>query len=406
MKTAQVIRRIAFHEWGGTENVVWNLARRLNRVGVPTEILATGALGGPAAEDAGGAPIRRFPYRYPYFPLSREKRLALDKKGGNPWSPALFRYLAAGRFDLIHCHNLGRLAESSARIAARQRIPLVLSLHGGYFEVPQEEREELLRPLHRTVAYGGALERLFRRRRDALEQAAGIICVGENELDGLRRRFPDKLVRHLPNGVDPARFDVAPAFDWRQELGLAPDTRLLLNVSRLDYQKNQMLLLKLMAVLRERHDEVHLLLIGPPTAAWYYEKLKSSIATLHLEDVVSIVPGLPSEDERLTAAYLQADRFILPSKHEPFGIVVLEAWCAGCPVIAADTGGLGRLVRDGENGVKFASDNLDSLLEAYRRSPDRGSEICRRAGEEVRRKYDWNMIAAELRDFYTELSHG
>ena len=47
MKVMQIIRRIRFAEWGGTENVVWNSSRELLANGIDTEILATNALGGP-----------------------------------------------------------------------------------------------------------------------------------------------------------------------------------------------------------------------------------------------------------------------------------------------------------------------------------------------------------------------
>ena len=89
MKVAQIIRRFTFSEWGGTENVVWNSSRELNRQGVATEILVTQALNSTAQEEIENLTIRRFPYFYPYFPLSPARRLALDKKGGNPLVPDL-----------------------------------------------------------------------------------------------------------------------------------------------------------------------------------------------------------------------------------------------------------------------------------------------------------------------------
>ena len=49
MKAAQVIRRFSFDEWGGTENVVWNISRNLPHFGVESEILATSALGDDSA---------------------------------------------------------------------------------------------------------------------------------------------------------------------------------------------------------------------------------------------------------------------------------------------------------------------------------------------------------------------
>ncbi len=91
MKVAQVVRRFSFDEWGGTENVVWNSTLALRKLGIESEILATSALSLPGEEVRDGVRIRRFRYFYPYFPLPGKDRLALDKKGGSPYSPSLSR---------------------------------------------------------------------------------------------------------------------------------------------------------------------------------------------------------------------------------------------------------------------------------------------------------------------------
>lgn len=406
MRTAQVIRRLNFNEWGGTENVVWNTSRVLNASGSPTEILATRALGGAERETADGIPVRRFSYFYPWFPLSGAKRAALDKKGGNPLVPGLEHYLKSQDFDLIHCHNLGRLAELSARAAQKRGIPLILSMHGGCLDVPEAERRELVAPFRHTIPYGGIVERLLHLRRDAVAQADGIICVGENEYDAFRERFPEKKICFLPNGVSPEKFTRESAFDWRTELKLAPGTKLLLNVSRIDYQKNQLLLLDLLAALRGEGEPAHLLLIGPVSADWYFRRLNERIDELSLRGCVTVIPGLPPDDPKLIAAYRQADVFLLPSNHEPFGIVVLEAWSAGLPVIASDAGGLGRLVRDGVNGVRFHAGSLDSLLDAWRRMSAVAGSVRAVGKEEVAHNYDWKIIGAKLLDFYAEVCRG
>lgn len=399
MKTAQILRRFSFAEWGGTENVVWNTTRELNRRGESAEILATTALNRGRLETVEGVTIRRFPYFYPYFPLLPGRRLALDKKGGNPFVPALERYLRQGDFSLLHCHNLGRLAELSLRAARRRGIPLVVSLHGGCLEVPEAERRELCRPLRGTFAYGGLLERALGWRSDVLAAADGIICVGENELAGLRQAYPAQRILFLPNGVDPSRFatPAAPAFDWRRELGLSAAGRLLLTVSRIDYQKNQKLAVHMLAQLPE---EAHLLLIGPVSAQWYYDELQELVRTTGQQRRVTIIPGLPPDDPRLVAAYQQADMFILPSLHEPFGIVVLEAWSAGLPVLASAVGGVGRLVEDGRTGLLFDPNSLDSLLAAYRRLPEYAEQFRANGRRQIAEHYDWKLVVGKLQEFY------
>ena len=68
---------------------------------------------------------------------------------------------------------------------------------------------------------------------------------------------------------------------------------------------------------------------------------------------VTLIPGLPPGDPRLKAILHEAELFVLPSLHEPFGIVALEAWAAGLPVVAARTGGLKDFIEEGRTGLLF-----------------------------------------------------
>ncbi len=224
-----------------------------------------------------------------------------------------------------------------------------------------------------------------------------------NEEAELRRRYPDKLIRFLPNGVDVDKFARPAAFDWHRELKLEDGVRILLNVSRIDYQKNQKLLVRLLAELKARGDRVHLLLIGPVTAEWYGRELLALAESLQVREQLTLVPGLPPDDERLAAAYQQAEVFLLPSLHEPFGIVVLEAWSAGVPVLAARVGGLRYLVEEGKTGLQFDPEALPSLLAAYDALPPLRMQLGRNARAEVAARYGWPVIGRQLAEFYREV---
>ena len=98
MKIAHIVRRFTFNEWGGTESVVWNIALQQQAQGLQPEIICTAALDKVGEEVINGITIKRFPYFYPYFPMPEKDKLALDKKGGNPLTPELLRYLRNKNF--------------------------------------------------------------------------------------------------------------------------------------------------------------------------------------------------------------------------------------------------------------------------------------------------------------------
>ena len=74
MQIANLLRRMSFQEWGGTETVVFNTARELLRDGYGARIFCTSALDRTGDEEVSGIRISRFGYSYPYFPLSKMRR--------------------------------------------------------------------------------------------------------------------------------------------------------------------------------------------------------------------------------------------------------------------------------------------------------------------------------------------
>lgn len=403
MKIANIVRRFSFEEWGGTETAVWNAIRIMRAGGVQAEIVATQALCPVAQEVREGVPIRRFPYFYPQLFLSQANARVLDKKGGNPFSFALQRYLNEGQFDLLHTHAMGRLAKQVRQVARAKKIPYVVSFHGGQYDVPASEFAEMAKPLKGSLGYGGVLERVLRLRCDIVEEADGVICVGQNEYEEVCRRFPGKPAAYIPNGVDAAKFERVPLDDFRETHGIPKERTLLLCVSRIDYQKNQIALVRLAKALRDRGEDVHCAIVGFVTSSAYGASLREAIAECGLQDRVSVVEGLPPESDLLLSAYRQADVFVLPSVHEPFGIVVLEAWSANVPVMASAVGGLRALVKEGVNGALFDAADTASMVAAYDRLRACADAVRRQGAVEVREIYSWDAVVQRILDFYKGL---
>lgn len=404
LKSIQVLRRFSFDEWGGTESVVWNSSQSLAKLGFPTEIACTSALDQIGQETRQGLKISRFNYFYPHFPLNSQNRLKLDKKGGNPYAPDLFNFLKnCPDVDIFHCHTMQRLANTVRRVSHQLNKPYVVSFHGGCYKVPQSEIDEMMKPLKHTVNYGKFLD-LILGNKHFLDDASGLICVGYDEFEATKKHYPDKPVIYLPNGVFPGKFSPS-TVDFRAQYNIPADRQLILCVSRIDRQKNQKILLELLAQIRPQYTP-HLVLIGPPTSATYLEEIETFAQSHELTDQLTLIPGLQADSPELIAAYNSADLFILPSIHEPFGIVALEAWAAKCPVIASRVGGLGHLIKNQENGLLFESEDLSGLKAAYQAvTEDR--DLARRLAEnghhEANERYSWEKVAQMLADFYEEV---
>ncbi len=404
MRTAQITRRFAFSDWGGIESVVWNTARTLQEKGNPSEIFATRALSPVQDEVKNAIQIHRFNYRYLRFPLSKDKIHALDKKGGNPIVPGLQAALKKGEFDILHCHTTGRMS-ASVRAAARQlHVPYVMTIPSGFFNALPEEVRQMQNPLKGTISYGDILDRLFGWGVDTLKLANGLVCIGPDDLALAKERFPDKPVIHLPNGVNYSYFHDYSGSDFRRQVGIRPDRKILLCVSRIDYRKNQLMLPEVLALLGEPW---HLVLIGSPSTDWYVDKLREKIRLMNFTDRVTMINSVPPDSALLPAAYHAASAFLLPSLYEPFGIVVLEAWSAGTPVIASPVGGLKSLIREGETGFfappEGAPHEWADLVRKIDEDTDLRARVTEAAAAEAQERYSWGAITEKLVEFYQEV---
>ena len=396
MKIAHIVRRFTFNEWGGTESVVWNIALQQKAQGLSPEIICTAALDKVGTDVTDGITIRRFPYFYPYFPMPQKDKVALDKKGGNPLTPELLRYLRESGFDIFHIHAGGRIANYSIRVGKALQLPCIMSLHGGACAIPAKEMSLMLKPLKHKFSYGGIIDRIFKVRQAPESAADLLLALSKEEKSKLEERYPGRKVELFPNGI--LHRELPETGDFRKKYNIPEDKKVILCISRIDYQKNQKILLELLL----SHPETHLLLIGPVTAAWYYDEILERAEKLRVKERLTVIPGLDPHSRELLQALKTAYCFILPSRHEPFGIAALEALDAQVPLIAAAVGGLKDFLVDGKNALLFKDNDPASLLEAYKKIELLRDDLIAE-GTITAQEYNWQSIAARLTDIYREM---
>ena len=408
MNIIHVPRRFTRDSWGGTETVVLETSKHQRRAGHDVRIVTTQALCGTAAEVIEGVPVSRTPHFYPYLGLSSGAREQLDRRAGNLFSFAMLRELhAAPNVDLFHLHTGKRLGGIVRTAARRRNVPYVVSLHGGVYDVPAQEAQSWTEPTQGAFEWGRALGWAVGSRR-VLDDAAAILCLSAEEQQQVQAQHPGRRVELIPNGVDTARFRAGHGARFRAEHGIPADRQMVLTVGRIDPQKNQRLAVRAAARLRADGLDVHLVLIGPVTHDAYAAALRQEISERGLADRVSLVEGLEPGSPTLVDAYHAADVFLLPSLHEPFGIVLLEAWAAGCPVVAARVGGVPGFVRNGTDGLLFDTDDTPDAVRALA-GVLVNQPFARKLGQAGRVKagktYDWSAVTARVEGIYEEVVH-
>ncbi len=158
----------------------------------------------------------------------------------------------------------------------------------------------------------------------------------------------DKL--HIVHcGVDPARYDAAPAHEGKE----------LLFVGRLAAVKGVPILLQALVTLRQTHPDLRLTLIGdgPDRRA-----LEQQAKTLGVDDLAAFV-GYKSQSE-VAEALATTDLFVLPSFAEGVPVVLMEAMAAQVPVVTTRIAGVPELVEDETSGLLVPPGDVDALAHA------------------------------------------
>lgn len=399
-----IARRFVLDKWGGTEAVVYNYCSQMMKNGISNHIYTTDIFCDKKEEDLDGVKVHRFSYIFPWLFLSREAKEKLKLKGGSPLSlPMFFRLLFGKRPSVIHTHVQHRLGGIARTVAKFKKIPYVVSLHGNYLTLPKSEATKMMSPFKGKLEWGKAFGWLLGSRK-TVSGADAVICVDRNEYLKLKELYPKNKIVYFPNGVELDKFANKTGDAFRNKFGIADDEKYILCLSRIDFQKNQRLLVKSFAKYSQTHPNYKLVIAGPITVEDYHEEILQDIKNYDLEDKVIIIPGFEPQDTMIAEAYAGADFFVLPSQHEPFGIVILEAWAAGTPVIASRLPGIQAFSHDQQDILHFTANDQEDLLEKMCQLDDEKlkSQLKTQASIEVK-KYSWQALVQNLQNLYCEL---
>ena len=407
MRVVHLLRKYNPDEWGGTETAIQRLFGGLRAHGVDSVVyspeLPVAAKTDPLR--AAGCRIQNFRAFVPILGISRREKRQLISVGGNLLSFDLFPALRRERdVSVIHTHTMGRLG-GIARTVARQRgVPLVLTIHGGVLDLPGSVKNQMNTPSI-GLEWGRVFGLLFKSHR-IFQDCDAVVTCNENEARLLAEQYPGKRIMIQPHGV--------PVEDYQQDrrdaaLAAYPQLhnhRVLLCIGRMDSVKNQAWLVEHLPEIFRRHPEAILVLAGACTDEAYGQAMRNRIGKLGLTRRVLLTGGLPPGDPKLVGLLQLADVLLVPSLSETFGLVILEAWAAGTPVLSTRTSGACALVRNGQNGWLFDLEQPKSFhaaLDLILNHETETGAALREGSDTVANEYDVKVLAGRMKRLYEEL---
>ena len=243
---------------------------------------------------------------------------------------------------------------------------------------------------------------------------AVIASTGLEEQDLIELYGTDETkITVIPPGVDANRFH--PPSDkqsLKEELGFSTDP-VVFTLGRLDARKGFDLYFRAAAQVKEHVDHknhVQFVLSAGTSKENVHEakersRLQKLLKALSIEDSVTWRPIIPEGD--IPRYYGATDVFVMPSRYELFGIVMLEAMACGVPVVATRFGGPPEVITDGENGrlvdptdIEAFAGTLTELLE----DPNKRKRMGEKARKTIESKYSWETLAKRHLRLYADIA--
>ncbi|MGH9105824.1 MAG: glycosyltransferase family 4 protein [Acidimicrobiales bacterium] len=372
---------------GGVEELTRRLGTALADLGDQVQVWAPLGPGRslPRRETFSGLPVTRIPMP---LPPAKVPEAPLAVPGMFTGLGQLARAIAEFRPDLLHVQCFGPNGAYATVASLLTRTPLVVSLQG---ETVMDDHD---------VYERSAVLRLALRL--GLRRASAVTACSAFTLEDARRfGLKPGQGQLVFNGVtldEPdlqATAETGPAQAPPAALG-----RYVLALGRVVEKKGFDLLLRAFAQL-EAPAEVSLVLGGDGPAL---RALRDLATTLGVAPRVHFAGKL----DRMAVARLMrgAEVFVMPSRVEPFGIVVLEAWREGTAVVATTHGGPPEFIEDGVDGVLADPFDPGALARAIGSLLDDGERRARiaRNGQAKVRGFAWQAIASQYREIYSAIT--
>lgn len=381
---------------GGAETVLQNVVERLANDGFDFTIYATDAkraedifvdsAGPETTEDVNGIRVIRSPIKNP----PKKDRLAktldyLSVYGHGAWSQGQFKHLLRDEFDIVHSTPFPSTHNYLAFLAASfRRKPFVCHPHLHLADAYHSDRRSLFAMMRRSagVATNTTFERDYYIKRGVSPRKLHVTGVGcEANFDP-------------PTEIDrPARAREFPGYERMRKL---------IFVGRKDPHKGIHDVLNAMRLLTLGRSDILFVCVGPETD--YSGQLWRTIP----DQLVPHILVLNDVSEREKHALIQdSDMLILMSTTESFGIVFLEAWSHGKPVIGAKAGAIQSVIQDGVDGLLVEPGNTKELaaaIEFLLDHPHIGERLGQKGRVKTQEQFTWDKVAETWGRIFWEAS--
>jgi glycosyltransferase involved in cell wall biosynthesis len=346
---------------GGGGVASYQIAKGLVARGHEVDVLTTGRRDLPSNEVIDGVGIYRVPVvgRTELATATLLSMLSFFPTGLAKGS----QILRKKRYDILNTHFAIPSGPTGVVLSRLFDKPQVLTVIGGDIYDPTKKLSPSNSRLLHTVV------------RCVLNSSSHIVAISGDIERRVREDYRcERDIKVIHYGLSPVSFEGR----TRAQLGIREGDIVLISIGRLI--KRKALDDLLLAVSRLEDEKIRLLIIGEGPEEPHLLDLAERLGLASRVDFLGAIWG-EAKFQYLAAS----DMFVLPSVHEGFGLVFLEAMYCGLPVVASSSGGQTDFLRDGETGFLVPVGDVDALADKILRLGR--DEALRKEISEFNRRY-------------------
>lgn len=307
-----------------------------------------------------------------------------------PLVPAMSHVLRRERFDLVHAANapLDSLIRAAFDSAKKQDAAFVITpfVHLGEPENPQIRKYYTMR-----------------HQLEWMKQADAVFTMTTLERDYLAERgVPGQKTHVVGVGVEPSEIVGGDGERFRAKHKI--EGPLVFFQGTAAFDKGTDHTVQAMQRLWSEGQEATLVIAGPIMSHFqrFFDELPAKDkARIKLLGFIS-----PEEKRDLFAA---GDVFLMPSRTDSFGIVYLEAWLCGVPVIGARAGGVPAVIEDERDGLLVTFGDVPELADKIKRlltEREAAKHMAEAGRQKVLERYTWEKVFGNIWQVYRAVLGG
>lgn len=236
-----------------------------------------------------------------------------------------------------------------------------------------------------------------------------IACTQYEKEFLIKNGLNSNRVEVTPMGVDfelystPVKSKSGKIKSFKKEVGIKGS--FILYCGHKNFEKGALSLLRASELVHKKDPNLEFVFIGPTTTAFDVELKKFRKLGIKIHN---FTPGnmMGYYDWRKISAFQECSIFVMPSRSDTYGMVYLEAWSAGKPVIGAKNPVMQEVIRENKDGLLVEFDNLveiaDSILNLMN-NPALRDELGKNGQLKVKNNNSWDLISEKTHKIYEKL---